>query len=138
MCLRKAARHLAGVSEMRMNYKGLLTLIYAVAILFTLMPITIAGSENPTSSLNLIFVTDTSATMSGKGKGLNIFPQVREAMKDFVDDCKVGDNVVLITYDSEVHVYPTAAIYGPEDKVALKRQIDGLRANGQWTHTTAA
>jgi hypothetical protein len=88
--------------------------------------------------LDLILIVDTSATMVGKAGGMNIFPQVKKTMKDLVDIGKQGDNVVLITYDAGVRVYPTATIGTENDKDSLKNVIDSLNADGPWTYTAAA
>lgn len=49
-----------------------------------------------------------------------------------------GDNVVLISYGATVRAQPTALIYDEQDKAAIHRQINELKAEGDWTYTAAA
>jgi len=67
-----------------------------------------------------------------------VFPEVKTALKELVQATTAGDNVVLISYDAVVRTNPTSLIYGPQDKAALHRQIDELKAEGDYTYTAAA
>lgn len=90
------------------------------------------------SSIDLIFIVDTSASMMGKGGGRLVFPEVKHVLKDWIGTCKVGDRVLLISYDSDLQVRPTAQILGDSDKEALCREIDRMDAKGPWTYTAKA
>lgn len=96
------------------------------------------SSEPPTTPIDLILIVDTSATMVGKAGGQNIFPDVKRALKDLVEACGPGDNVILIPYDADVRARATAVIYDKQDKAAIRAEIDAMSAPGIWTYTAAA
>lgn len=117
-----------------------LALLFAMSINLLLVPARgqSTATDGPKATMDLILLVDTSATMAGKAGGRNIFPEVKRALKELVDASELGDNVVLISYDTDTRPRPAAVIYGVQDKAALKVEIDALNANGQWTYTAAA
>jgi len=96
-----------------------------------------APSE-PVVQIDLVLIVDTSHTMAGKAGGQNVFPDVKKVLKELVDACNAGDNVVLISYSATATSQPTALIYDRQDKLAIHRQIDALVAEGDWTYTALA
>jgi hypothetical protein len=100
--------------------------------------LTQTASKEAKAQIDLVLIVDTSQTMVGKAGGRNVFPEVKRVLKEMIDACDAGDNVVLISYDATVREYPAALIYGQQDKEAMYRQIDDLKAEGDWTYTAAA
>lgn len=117
---------------------------FSAALTFTILAALVppvCAQESATEAkvhIDLVLMVDTSKTMVGKGGGQNVFPEVQRVLKELVDACNPGDNVVLISYDTTVRAHPTALIYGQQDQVALHRQIDELKAEGDYTYTSAA
>ena len=113
-------------------------------VLFSALLLQVSGAaqspstEPPKTPIDLILIVDTSATMVGKAGGQNIFPDVKRTLKELVDACGPGDNVILIPYDSDVRARATAVIYDKQDKAAIRAEIDALNAPGLWTYTAAA
>ncbi len=95
-------------------------------------------AEASATPIDLILIVDTSATMIGKAGGQNIFPQVKKALKELVDSCGSGDNVILIPYDSDVRAGATSVVYDQQDKDAIRAEIESMKAAGLWTYTAAA
>lgn len=116
--------------------------VYSILLCILMSPTFFAAAAGRSSEqqapIDLILIVDTSETMVGKSGGQDILGQVKQVLKELVDACRPGDNVVLISYDADVRAYPTALIYDREDILALYRQIEGLNAVGKWTYTAAA
>ncbi len=89
-------------------------------------------------NIDLLLLLDTSASMAGKAGGTNIFPHVKETASALVDACRPGDNVVLMTYDTDVRPRPAVLVYGTEDLDRLKAEIRVLEAKGAKTWTAKA
>jgi len=92
-----------------------------------------------TTHTNWIFVIDLSKSMIGKGKGAgNIFEKVKVVLYQFIDECRLGDNVVIIGFGTDVNEGPTIPIHFEKDKELIKNEIAGLKADQDWTYTSDA
>lgn len=92
------------------------------------------------SAMNFIFLVDTSMSMIGRGGrgAVNIFPDVKNALKKFIDKSNIGDNLVIYTFDETIVLRAQVQIASDGDKEGLKSLIDGLEAKGLWTHIPSA
>ena len=89
------------------------------------------------SEKDLILVLDTSLTMAGYGKGsTNILPQVKESLPQFIEQLEKNDSVTLITFDTDVKIYPTIYISSKKSKESLIDYIKNIKATGAWTYTS--
>lgn len=116
----------------------LLTVLFSALLFQTLSAGQSTPDEPPNTPIDLFLIIDTSATMVGKAGGQNIFPDVKRALKELVEACGPGDNIILIPYDADVRARATAVIYDKQDKAAIRAKIDALNAPGLWTYTAAA
>jgi Tfp pilus assembly protein PilE len=88
-----------------------------------------SGSEK-----DLILILDTSLSMAGHG-GKNILPQVKKSLPVYIEQLEEGDSITLITFDTEVTVYPTVYIDNEKNKKSFIEYIKNIRATGKWTYT---
>lgn len=86
------------------------------------------------SERDIILVLDTSRSMIGQG-GKNIFPQVKDSLKKFVDDIKTGDTLTIVRFDEKVEALPTIAIRDNNDKEIVNSMLATTKAEGMWTYT---
>ncbi|MCX7972971.1 MAG: VWA domain-containing protein [Candidatus Aminicenantes bacterium] len=83
-----------------------------------------------------IFLVDCSGSMVGLPKGSGnpvIFPQVKEAIKDFLRDISVGANVIILPFHKDVQEEFSRTILSERDIKDLEAYIDNLEAKGQVT-----
>ncbi len=86
---------------------------------------------------DLILILDTSYTMVGCCAGSkNILPQVKKSLTQFIDQLEKKDSVTLITFDTEVKLYPTIYISDKKNKESLLEYLNNIQAKGQWTYTS--
>lgn len=86
---------------------------------------------------DLILIIDTSLSMAGYAKGSsNILPQVKQSLPQFVDQLDDDDSLTLITFDTDVKVYPTIYIEDKKNKQSLVDYIKNIKATGAWTYTS--
>lgn len=83
---------------------------------------------------DIILVLDTSRSMIGQG-GKNIFSEVKESLRKFVDDLKSGDSLTIVTFDETVVVRPTVTIFDNNDKKIINSMLSVIKAEGMWTYT---
>ncbi len=109
-----------------------------VVIITSLLPV--FGQTEQTGSLDWIFVLDTSKSMLRPGtESKTIFDNVKQAIGKFIDKTNEGDTVTLYKFDSEVRIlHDRQTISSTVDKENLKRVIDIISANGNFTHTGEA
>ncbi len=89
--------------------------------------------------IDWIVVVDTSASMRGAGGTKNIFEQVKNSIKEFVNTARLGDTVTIYGFDSDVTLeVKEIAINNNPDRGKLKQIINGLKADGVRTHTGKA
>lgn len=89
------------------------------------------------SEKDLILVLDTSLTMAGYGQGSkNILPQVKDSLPQFIEQLEKNDSVTLITFDTDVKIYPTIYISSKKSKESLIDYIKNIKATGAWTYTS--
>ncbi len=91
-------------------------------------------NSNAGKEKDLILILDTSLSMAGHG-GKNILPQVKKSLPVYIKQLKKGDSITLITFDTEVKVYPTVYIDNEKNKNSLIEYIKNIRAVGKWTYT---
>ena len=87
-------------------------------------------------SKDLILVIDTSLSMAGYG-GKNIMPLVKKSLPQFIDQLDDNDSITLVTFDTEVKMYPTVYIKHKSNKEILNKYISMVEAGGKWTYTMA-
>ena len=87
-------------------------------------------------SKDLLLVIDTSLSMAGYG-GKNIMPLVKQSLPKFIDQLDDNDSLTLITFDTEVKIYPTVYIKHKSNKDILNKYISMVEAGGKWTYTMA-
>jgi Mg-chelatase subunit ChlD len=86
-----------------------------------------------------IFVIDTSASMSGVGAGAaDIFPRVRETLRQFVPEIRDGDSLAIFVFDVTSHPILKMQIRSDSDRNSIGPLINNLVARGARTHTGAA
>jgi hypothetical protein len=86
---------------------------------------------------DLILIIDTSLTMAGYGQGSsNILPQVKKSLPQFIDQLDSDDSITLITFDTDIKMYPTIYIDDKKNKESLVEYIKNIKANGAWTYTS--
>ncbi len=83
---------------------------------------------------DLIVVLDTSRSMIGQG-GKNIFPQVRESLKKFINEIQPGDSLTIVTFDEKTEVRPTIAVRDDNDREIVNSLLSSVKAEGMWTYT---
>jgi len=135
-----------------MNRGGLMTKhsignSFAILILcFLFLTPAIISAQTPAETVvqeydgtDLILVIDTSKSMRGVGSSHNIFWDVIRTCKQLTDELlDINDTVTIISYDSEVTVFPTVTILTATELLRLKDIIDNLEAEGDWTYTSLA
>jgi hypothetical protein len=93
--------------------------------------------SNARDKKDLLLIIDTSLTMAGYGQGSsNILPQVKKSLPQFIDQLHSDDSVTLITFDTDVKVYPTIYIDDEKNKESLVEYINNIKATGAWTYTS--
>lgn len=92
--------------------------------------------NNP-DPMDWVFVIDTSKSMVGKGDG-NVFPQVKETLKEFIKMAKNDDTVIIYTFDETPRFIHKVQVKGEKDRNELVEAVFNLSAEGNWTHTGEA
>lgn len=84
-----------------------------------------------------IFIVDTSASMSGVGRGsTNIFPSVKETLREFVSVLRDEDTLTIFVFDSNSRLeIPETQTKSGADRAGIIERIAPLTAEGKWTHT---
>ncbi|MFH0974149.1 MAG: vWA domain-containing protein [Spirochaetota bacterium] len=86
---------------------------------------------------DLILIVDTSLTMAGYGTGSsNILPQVKKSLPQFIEQLDSDDSITLITFDTDIKIYPTIYIDDKKNKDSLIEYIKNIKATGAWTYTS--
>jgi hypothetical protein len=106
--------------------------LFAAAFIFINNNISLANEEK-----DMILILDTSYTMSGGAPGAkNILPQVKKSLPQFIDQLDKDDSITLITFDTEVKLFPTVYISDKKNKDSLVEYINNIQAKGAWTYTS--
>jgi len=91
-----------------------------------------------TSHVTHVFLVDTSLSMIGRGEGaVNIMPQVKESLKDFIEsgkDTLIGSKVILATFSQGLLSYKEFKIQDEAGIKYLFSYIDGVQATGTSTY----
>jgi len=87
-------------------------------------------------SRDLVLVIDTSLSMAGYG-GKNIMPLVKQSLPKFIEQLDENDSFTLITFSTDVTIYPTVYIKHKSNKDILNKYISMVEASGKWTYTMA-
>ncbi|QSJ16120.1 VWA domain-containing protein [Nostoc sp. UHCC 0702] len=112
--------------------------------IFILLTISIAQfnsafAQTPKGGIDWVVVVDTSASMRGAGGTKNIFEQVKNSIKEFVNTARLGDTVTIYNFDSDVTLQAREiSITSNPDRGKLKQIINDLKADGIRTHTGKA
>jgi von Willebrand factor type A domain len=89
--------------------------------------------------IDWVFVLDTSASMAGKGKGAQeVFPQVKETLREFIRKAKNGDNIIIYTFDERPVLRHNVRLGGENDRNEMADEVMRLTAEGRYTHTGEA
>lgn len=92
-------------------------------------------------SKDLLLVIDTSLSMAGYGgagySSKNIMDRVKQSLPKFIDQLDKDDTLTLVTFDTEVKIYPTVNIKHKSNKEILNKYISMIEAGGKWTYTMA-
>lgn len=88
-------------------------------------------------NIDWVFVLDTSKSMRSLKQG-NIFPKVKEVLKDFVQKAKSGDSIAIYTFDEKPFLIRNVRIATEQDRKELMEGVETLQAEGDWTHTGEA
>ncbi|MCX7679283.1 MAG: VWA domain-containing protein [Spirochaetes bacterium] len=83
---------------------------------------------------DIILVLDTSRSMIGQG-GKNIFSEVKNSLRKFVEDLKRDDTFTMVTFDETVVVRPTVTRGDDNDKEIINSMLSVTKAEGMWTYT---
>ena len=87
-----------------------LHLVVIYVLCFTLCTVDVLAK-----SKDLILVIDTSLSMVGYG-GKNIMPLVKQSLPKFIDQLESDDSFTLVTFDTEIKIYPTVYIKHKSNK----------------------
>lgn len=98
-----------------------------------------ATPDDKRELIDWVFVLDTSASMAGKGRGAQeVFPKVKETLREFIRKAKDGDNVIIYTFDERPVLRHNVRIGGENDRNELADEVMRLTAAGNYTHTGEA
>lgn len=124
-------------SQFSKRWKGYLQLLSLVGVLlilaFLLLP---HQTKCAGQGFDYVFLLDTSGSMMGKPAGsgnLVIFPRVKEAISEFLDDIEPGANVFIYPFDKGIHDARRFEIKDRSDIQDVKDYIDSLPAEGSYT-----
>ncbi len=95
------------------------------------------SSQEPTKKrgpIDWIFVLDTSDSMRGVGGSKNIFSNVKSTLGNFIQKTREGDSVAIYTFDRAAALRNKVQISGDLDRNDLLGTINGLEAEGKYTH----
>lgn len=82
-----------------------------------------------------ILVVDISGSMRRD----NLHERVRGAFKEYVEKCRIGDRIILMTFGSDVNPgVEDRLIQSIQDIAVIKNKIDELTFSDQWTWMTKA
>ncbi|XP_032996621.1 inter-alpha-trypsin inhibitor heavy chain H4 [Lacerta agilis] len=85
-----------------------------------------APSQMPAFPKNVVFVIDTSGSMSGKK-----IEQTKEAMKKILEDLNPEDHFSLVLFDGTVSVWKSSLLPATEENVErAKRYVENIYAGG--------
>ncbi len=102
----------------------------------TLAVILMLGSANaqPTAKqIDYVFLIDVSGSMSGQQNHLNIFPQVKSVLQNFVPQLPAGTTAFFMPFDGVIRHTKKFVIDGPADHKSIQAYIDTLTAQGNNT-----
>lgn len=93
-----------------------------------------AAGAAPTSFAprDIVLLVDVSSSMD------DIFPTVQDALHTFVDGCRTGDAVALVSFSDSARTVDEVTIVGPGDRQQLHDTITGLQPSGRFTNITTA
>lgn len=96
-------------------------------------------SLNGAPSKIYFFVVDLSGSM----KKDNLYQKVKADLSDFVSDSKrsnweIGDRMILVGFGNNVTFFWDGEIKGIEDIERLRKEIEGLKFDDEWTHMSKA
>jgi hypothetical protein len=92
-------------------------------------------AENP---VDWIFLIDTSKTMTARIDGTTILDRVKSTLREFATLLRPNDTLSAFAFDFTSRRLSPRTLATEPDLKQFVRQIDGLQALGQWTHTGAA
>lgn len=118
--------------------RGVLLATALAAAVPASVPAQPARPAGPEAPVDMVLILDTSGSMSGADGAPVIFPQVQSAARQLVEQLQPGDNLVLITYDSDTYPSPAVRILDREDLRRIGQQIGRLSARGRDTWTAKA
>lgn len=102
---------------------------FITLLIFISVPVFSADNKD------VILVLDTSMSMIGQAGGKDIFNNVKESVKTYIDNLKDGDTLTFATFDEFVKLYPTVKVLSKNDRDILKKFISVSEAKGLWTYT---
>jgi len=87
------------------------------------------------SSKDYLFVIDQSSSMNRN----NLFTKVKQALDSkLTKKIKVGDNVTILGFDSDVRIIVNKKISNINDRFEIQGTVAKLKARGDWTYITHA
>jgi hypothetical protein len=109
---------------------------YLLVCITFLSPSLIDGVEP--ARFDYILLVDCSGSMIGlgDGRGINIFPDVKDALIRFVDMVEAGSYIVVLPFHQGVVDSFKVRVQYPDDREKLKEYIRSLKATGDYTWLT--
>ncbi len=109
---------------------GGITVVCSIIIMLLLSVNNLYADKNK----DLVLVLDTSLSMAGYG-GKNIMSRVKNSLPRFIDQLEEDDSITIITFDTDVKVYPRIVIEDESNRDVIKKYISMVEAKGKWTYT---
>jgi hypothetical protein len=100
--------------------------------------LTIVCSSFLAAQTNHVIVIDKTGSMIGRAGGKNIWQQVKDAIKGYVQSVDSGDQITIYTYDSDVSEAQVFPVSNANAKNKVNSFIDAIVANGLNTCTYRA
>ncbi len=95
-----------------------------------------ASAQSPDARVDYILVIDQSGSMQGYNGSANIFPQVKSALREFVNSADAGSRIYMAPFSAGLTDFKSFNA-GTEGAAALA-YIDAMTANGARTHVYEA
>jgi hypothetical protein len=89
----------------------------------------ITAQETTLTNIDVIYLLDISRSMNQEG----LFQNIKERLKQLIEERKNGDRVILGTFSDDVLWPVQVDIRDIEDIKDIKKIIDNLKAEGEWT-----
>lgn len=111
-------------------------LITIIAMLAPFAPMDLSFAQKGQPLFIYIFLIDTSGSMVGQPQGSGnhiIFPKVKNALKEFIEDIKPKSRIVLYTFDEGIRESKIFEVRANSDIPSIQNYIDSLEAKGSNT-----